>query len=416
MHSIPDIKANAGIYRAIFHDERVTFRLDRVSEDRHHSVSAEVTVMNSHPGLDAYIHQARLNLVSTAAQRTFAKYLREQCPALEHLEWDRMVGRVCLEVLRLHRQGEPVVDLATYEPGERVSMRVEPILQDRKDSVVFAYGGVGKTLICANYLGLLVASGVQSAGFTPEPGNVLLIDYETDPDESQERTKAVARGLGIEVPADRIFYRHAYQAIASDIEQLQRLVLEKDIVFVVVDSASPACGGEPESAEATTKYFMALRSLRLATLTLAHVPKVGDKNPFGSVFWTNLPRAVYKLTSDQKPGDSSFTLGLTQTKVNWGKRLHPIGLRVAFDGGAVTFEKVDIRDVPDLDKERSLRLRIRDALSMNGGMSVQEIADKLDVEVNQVRARLSEYRDKDFVIINPDDKTPHWGVLTHAEG
>ena len=96
-------------------------------------------------------------------------------------------------------------------------------------------------------------------------------------------------------------------------------------------------------------------------------------------------------------------------------RLAPIGLRVAFEGDSVTFERADIRDVPELEQERSLRVRLKDSLAKNGGMPVQEIANELEVNDNQVRARLGEGRDKDFTIINPGDKTPLWGLSFHGE-
>ena len=104
-------------------------------------------------------------------------------------------------------------------------------------------------------------------GLNPEPGNILMLDYESDADEHQARVRAISKGLGIDVPSN-IYYRYCYQSIAADIEQVQRHVLDKDIDLVIVDSASPACGGEPESAEATTKCFSALRSLRKAIIMM----------------------------------------------------------------------------------------------------------------------------------------------------
>ena len=182
-----------------------------------------------------------------------------------------------------------------------------------------------------------------------------------------------------------------------------------------MDSAGPACGGEPESAEATNRFFSALRELRVATLTLAHVSKDRPKHAFGSVYWQNHPRRVYRLSSDQRPGDSSFVLGLTNTKSNWGQRLAPIGLRVAFEGDAVTFDRADIRDVPELEQERSLRVRMKDLLARNEGMPVQEIAHELDENDNQVRARLNDGKGKDFTNINPGEKVALWGLVSHRE-
>ena len=144
----------------------------------------------------------------------------------------------------------------------------------------------------------------------------------------------VCNGLGIAVP-DNIFYRYTHQLLASDIEAIQRHVLEQDINFMVVDSATPAVG-EPESAQMTTEYFRALRSLRITTVTIGHVAKTGKENePFGSIFWRNLPRANFRVNGAHEPGADSFTLGLKHTKSNNGKHLRDIGLEVRFTDDAV---------------------------------------------------------------------------------
>ena len=326
MISVPEVKANADIYRVIFQDERVTFRVDRIRDDRH-TIKGEVTVMTSYPGLEPHIlGPVQVNMVSSSALRTFARDVKANCPSLDPLEWDRMASRMAREVVARYREGEPVISIAEHQTSDSLDMRVDPLLYERRPHLGFGYAGSAKTLI-SNCISVLVASGLHRAGFTPEPGNVLGLDYEGDPDEAKARNNAVSCGLGIETPRN-IFYRFMYQPIASDIERIQRIVLDKDITLVIIDSAAPACGGEPESAEATIKYFSALRSLKVTTLTLAHIPKASSKDPFGSVFWKNLPRAVYKITSTQKPGDSVFNVGIAQTKVNWADVSNPLASRL----------------------------------------------------------------------------------------
>ena len=127
----PEFKSNgAGIYRVLFHDDWMIFRVERINEDRR-GVTGEVKVTTTHPGLDADVHgPARLNLVSTSAQTTLARTLAQGCPIFRDREdpvkeWTRVVGRVCRDVLRAHREGEPVVSLAAYEPKESVRSRIE---------------------------------------------------------------------------------------------------------------------------------------------------------------------------------------------------------------------------------------------------------------------------------------------------
>lgn len=409
MISIPEVRSNGGVYRVEFPSERVWFSVENVGREGR-AVKGELTVMTSAPELDAYIFgPTDVSLMGPRTPSIVAKECRQQCKSLEHLDWERMVSRGFRDIVRLEREGEPVVDLAKHQVDERVTNRLDPILPDHKPSLIFAYGGVGKTLIACNYFSVMMATGIQSCDFNPEPCNVLLLDYESDPDENKERDEAVARGFGISLPKDRIFYLPCYQSLTRDVQRIQRLVLDKDIGFIVVDSAAPACGGEAENAEATAKYFNALRSLRVATLTLAHIPKTGDKNPFGSVFWTNYPRAVYKLTSNQKPGASTYTLGLIQTKVNWGSRLRPIGIKVTHEDGAVMFAKTDMSGDPELSKDLSISDRIEAALKM-GKQNVEYIAESMDEKPATVRATLNRYKDRRFLKIGND-----WGVLGEYE-
>ena len=403
--STPIVKANAGVYTFEW-EQGVNIRVDRVYEDSKHNVTGEITVSATLPTLDGHLHQAKLNLTSTGARKTLAKHLEERSRDHAVLVWPDIIEQTCVKVLELHRQGEPVIRLSEHERLERVSHRIYPTQPEGQPRLTFAYGGSSKTLY-ALYEAVLVASGLQRCGFEPEPGNVLIVDYEADPDELKERVEWISRGLGIE-PPDNIYYRFAYQPLASDIEAYRRECLEKDIELMVIDSASPACGGEPESAEKVTQYFGALRSLKIATHTLAHIPKKGAKNPFGSVFWENLPRKVFKLTSNQKAGDSTYSLSVEQTKVNWGQYLKPFDLSVAFEDNAVTFNKTALKRGLELPKAPSLRERIIGSLS-DGKKNVRQISDDLNVKDNTVRTTLG--RNKDLFIKIGDV----WGCVAAHE-
>ena len=92
--------------------------------------------------------------------------------------------------------------------------------------------------------------------------------------------------------------------------------------------------------------------------------------------------------------------------------LKPIYLDVEFSPGIVRFSRTDRRQVPaELDKDRSLRDRVRDLLLTAGERTTAEIAEELDAPENQVRARLADFKDKEFVVTNPEAHTPRWGVL-----
>ena len=406
-----EIRANAGIYQLTWENLHIAMQVDRIREDAR-STTGEVLIQSLRPDSPhTHLHQARLNLMSTQARTALVKTLDSR---LEGVDWYAIIERACVKVLELHRAGEPVVDLSEHQPDNTVQIdRLQPVIPDLAPSVVYGDGGKGKSML-AQFFSILVATGQRECGLTPEPGNVLILDYETDPDEMAYRLRAISKGMDMETPPG-IKYRFSHQAVANDIEAVQKVVLEHDIQMVVVDSAAPACGGEPELADAAVKYFTALRSLKVATITIAHKSK-GDKL-FGSVFWHNYPRRVFRLTSTQEAGEADFTLGLINEKSNWAKRLEPLGFAVSItdDQSTVSFSRRDIKEVPEISGTQSLRKRLRDELLTNGLTDASELAAVLDVSASQVRARLSENEGKDFYRTPLPDGRVEWGVLHHED-
>ena len=403
-----EIRANAGIYQLTWKNLHIAMQIDRIREDSR-GITGELLIRDLSPNSEhSHLHQARLNLLSTTSRSSLVKLLKAR---VDHIDWYAIIERACVKVLEIHRAGEPVITLADHTPSDSQIDRLQPIIPDLSPSVIYADGGMGKSML-AQYFSVLVATGQPGCGLTPEPGNVLIVDYETDSDEMTYRLRAISAGMEIDTPTT-IKYRYSHQALASDIEAVQKAVLEHSIQMIVVDSAAPACGGEPETAEAAVKYFTALRSLKIASITIAHVRK--DERIFGSVYWRNYPRRVFRLTSTQEAGESNFTLGLVNEKSNWAKRLDPMGFAVsiAADQSSVEFARRDIKEVPEISETQSLRTRVRDELLKNGLTEVGELAVVLDVSPAQVRARLNDSEGKDFYRANGPGGRVEWGVISH---
>jgi hypothetical protein len=279
---------------------------------------------------------------------------------------------------------------------------LHPFLQERQATLIFGEGDTGKSWL-GILMGVLVSQGLSHLNMEAQLGNVLYLDYETDEDTLWERVNMITAGLDIPIP-EGFFYRQMHQLIAADFQQINRLVVDNNIALVVVDSAAPAVG-EPESSAPTNEYFAALRSLRTSTLTIAHVSKGGKENePFGSIFWRNLPRANFRVTASHEPGASQFVIGLKHTKSNNGKRLRDRAFQIDFSEGAAVFSPADIADVPSLMEGQSHGQRITTALK-RGAMSVQELEGVLDgVTYNVLYQTLNRGEGKQW------DKIDHDGV------
>ena len=402
----PTLRQNAGIFDLVWQDEKIAIRIDRLHENSSNAVVGEIVVKTLLPGVASHLHQAQLNLTSTSARRTLAKHLEERLP---ELDWGAIIEQACVLVLRAYREGEPVVAIRDVAPRQGPRHRVGPILIEGHPNLIFGAGGMGKSLL-AIYLGVLVSTGHHHNGLSPMPGNVLYLDYETSPEELRERVLGIEAGLG-EPGFSNIHYRFCVQPLCSEIEEIQRIVMEGEIEFVIIDSMGPACGSDPNSPEAVISYFTALRSLRITSLTLDHVAKnSATPTPFGSVYKTNLSRNVFELRKQQEAGDDSMQLGLFHRKANFGKLLAPMGLAATFTLTTIDFSPCAVRDIPQLAEGLSIRERIKDLLLADKPLTAKEIAEDLNVPQTSVRVILNRCRGKDFVRL-ADDPEPTWGVL-----
>lgn len=418
--SAPKLSANAGIFDLLWEKEQVAIRVDRI-RSHSDSVTGEITVKTLLPGHNVHVHQARLNLTSTSARRGLAKHCEERVPD-SALDWQAIIEEMAVMVLVKVREGESVVCLHDVPPREGPRHRLAPLLLEGHPNYVYGDGGTGKSLVAA-FCGVLVSSGAQHCGLTTMPGPVLYLDYETSAEEMHERVAAIEEGLG-DPACSRILYRFCVQPLANDIEEIQKVVAENEIEFVVVDSAGPALGGEKgDPKDPVIEYFRALRSLRICSLTIDHVTKGegGRKLPYGSVYKFNLARNVFELRKSQEAGEDEMYVGLYHRKANFGRLLSPTGFRLslkeAADGtlSSVTFATARVRDVPALMEGASARERIVGFLLSEGPSTAAQIAVALDMPATTVRVRLNEGNNRCFTRTSTG-KEPTWAALAKNEG
>jgi hypothetical protein len=127
------------------------------------------------------------------------------------------------------------------------------------------------------------------------------------------------------------------RSLADEAPRLRADLARQDVQLIIVDSLVPACGPEPEGADATIRTLNALRSFAGTTrLVIAHVNRNdadktrGTTRPWGSVFVRNLARAAWEIKRIETDGPD-LVLGAYLTKRNDGKRgIAPWGLRFAF--------------------------------------------------------------------------------------
>ena len=401
----PAIRSMGGIHELHFHDVGIRVRVDRLSESSRHETLAEIKIANTLPGYPAHIHQARLNLKASTTRASMARNLMEKV----ELPWADILEFVCVMVLEAHRKGSPIVHLADHTMPEGLVFRLSPFLQERQPTVLFGEGDTGKSWL-AILMGYLVATGAPKLGMEPEPGKVLYLDYETDEDTLWERLNMLFAGFDEPIP-EGFFYRQMHQLMSADYLEINNLVMEHNIDLVIVDSAANAVG-EPEASTATTEYFRALRSLRVSSLTIAHVSKGGKlTEPFGSIFWRNAPRANFRVAAEHEPGATGFTVGLKHTKSNNGRRLPDRAYHLRFGDGSVHVDRAEPTDIHEWEETRTTAQRIAAALR-GGAMTTKELAVDLELTESNIRTTLNRNRNDLFTVVDTDPGgTSRWGNL-----
>lgn len=406
----PTITRFGAGFKLVWSDDPVAILVDRIRESSDFAVSAEITISTTSPGVSPHLHQARLNLTSTTARNSLAKHLGEGYSS-GIAPWPLVMEQLAAMVLRELREGEQLYQVSAITPSEGIKYRVNPFLLEGQPTLIYGEGGAAKSAF-GMYLSLLVAIPVLQQGCDVEPGAVLYLDYETDPGDFQRRIAEMSAGLGFPIPHS-LYYRRCVQPLAADASAIQRMIAEKEISVLIVDSAGLACGGQPQDESLVIPYFGALRQIGITSLTIGHVAKNAEhKTPFGSVYWTNMPRSVYEVKKVQNEDEDELMIGLYHRKVNMGKLQKPHGFKFAFSPEHVTVTRTMVEAVPELASQMSLRSRMVESLR-HGPKTARAIANELEDSLPQIQARLSEQKGRTFSIVRVENREIFWGLLAH---
>ena len=382
-----DLMVVGGVYRFHWQAAQVNITVDRIRESSRQAPTAEIRV-NAYP--EGHIHLTTLNLLSTRTRSEVARYCAERGTTIPR-DWAAIIEEMCVAVLDRWRQGEPVVRLGDVNPPLAPDYRLAPILLDKEPCLIFGEGGIGKSYLAA-LCGVLVDQGISFGRLEPIRGRVLYLDYETGANVTARRVNAIQAGFGMDGDSN-IYYRHCWQPLATESNELQRIVAENEIELVIVDSAGPACGGEPEAASAAIAYFTELRALNVTSLTVAHRSKgAGANSPFGSVYWVNYPRSIYELKKAQDQGDNVIHVGMIHTKVNEGILQKSVSYKFGFTEGLVRVVMETLEEVPEFFDDLPLVERMISTLRSDGPSSSRELAESLGANPRSIQTLLSKDR------------------------
>lgn len=401
--SAPRIEQIGPVFRLHWAEEGVRIKVARIYQSHRGEVYGEITVQyrSDLPFDDRYTWRhlvgSRYQITSDRGRVDIAKRCESEAP---DLPWRQIIEETSINVLGRYRRGAEVLDLSEWAPSKNrpSGYRVTPLLAEGLPNMIFGDGGVGKSMV-ALWLSTMVTEGMQEP-FESSPGNVLYLDWEMEVDEAHGRLGRIAEGMGLPTPP-RIFYRRCVGRLVDDVEWLAETVQSKGIDLVVVDSAVPACGGNPNEPESVQALFYGLRQLEVTSLIVAHVSKnTADgpvTTPYGSVFWSNLSRNVWQAHKEQELGEDSMVVALRHRKTNVGPLLKPVSLKITFSPSfsverVPTVERPALTSKPPLAEQMSVKLG-------DGAMSSSALAEAIGANHDSVRRTLTR-RDDRFVRVD----------------
>ncbi len=362
-------------YRLTIPDIGVTVEVDRLRRE-HHELIGELSVWCELPGartVNGTLSVGDFNLSSVRARQDRAKLLALRSNAAT-LDWASLVEEFCQQVLQADRIGQPAVDLRELERPDPTDDMIEVdglALPKRHPAILFGDGGA-----CKSYLALFVAGRIAEKGIP-----VAFFDWELAGDDHRDRLERLfPDGM------PRILYARCERPLVFEVDRLRRIVRENSIGYSVFDSVAFASDGPPESAEIAGRYFRAVRQIGGGSLHVAHVTKGenADKKPFGSAFWHNGARSTWYAQLAEGSADSDvLQIGLFNRKANLGRLHQPVGYSVSFADELTSFRQTSVAETPDLAGQLSVKQRMA-YLLRHGAMTVTQIAEELEVEVNTV--------------------------------
>jgi len=408
----PTLQRAAGVFQLTFMDEFIDVRVDRVLENSSFQTSCELNIYSRRPAQTGLIlGKKRLNLSSAQTVNSYAKQLTARMP---EVEWDVLIEWVSLTVIDAYREGDPVIHLPDHSVSEGLRFRIAPYVQEKQHSLLFGAGGSGKSWL-AMYMSMLVCTGQPNLDLHPEPGRVLYLDYETDSDTVWHRVNMITAGLQtpIAIP-EGFYYRNMTHTLIADAQEIQKMVLDLGIDFIVIDSAAGATGALIDDT-LVNQYFNVIRELNVTALTIAHIAKTATDmtKAFGSTYWDARPRSCVRADSSNEPGVRSFAMQLTHTKSNNGQFIKNRAYELVFEDDAVNFKYASLLGVPEFAASLTLGQRITNLLRQ-GGMTAREIAEELDAKHDSVRITLDRFRGDIYEVVGQNGPAAVWGNLTRT--
>ena len=363
------------------------------------------------------IPSTRINLQSASARTTL-----ERSTGLEGEQRAAFATffKTLTDILSdIHSQQQPIHKLRVDQEPAPIDWLLYPIWPDTERGVGLSAAPGSLKSYGALAIALSVATGVSVLRGTRvgEAKPVLVLDWESDRDESERRLRALATGRNID-PNGMVHYQSMRLPLTDAVHDLTTVAA--DFGAVIIDSESAAIGGSLIDDDRVNRFWDAVRAIGLPSFVIAHKSAENVKRRqakfFGSIM--NEARVQMAWNVERQPATSNVVWEcfkdnngrLLGHKLAWAWQFTNTGdddRSVLQSVTAAALDPVNVLIGADTGKAATIADDIADVLAADGATHASELASLLVKPIATVRATM--HKDKARFRQLPDQR---WELVT----
>lgn len=405
--TVPQVTPRPGGHEFFWPTDAIYLRLERLRE-HHDSITAEVWAEVGDKR-EHLLGGLRFSLTTPGGRKSIIQALAAR---RNGVDWGGMVEQVCIYSLGRFREQDGLTTVGDMAYEERVSYLLEPVIPLGVTTLLFGYGGLGKSTT-AGMWGLLVQTGESRLGLTPTQAPVMLLDWETNQEITNKTLRAIHAGLFLE-GQPHFHYRRCRRPLVEFVEEVKADKERLGIGLTIIDSFTKAAGGEREAKENALPTLNAIDWSGGTNLAITHRAKgeTGkDRGAYGSVYLENDVRQAFRMEGERDEVEAR--VGLIHHKHNLMAPLRPFGYRIRWDNLlGITFENYDPQSIAGVVERLGVGRQITDLLRQ-GPLPVADLIDAIGkAKAGQVRNRLTDLKRSGAIRLLEDRM---WGLASDRE-
>lgn len=348
----------------------------------------------------------KVNLFEMAGRAKLAATLQDRVeggPSLK--DWQAGMEYAYSFALDCFRDLGPLIDLSEYPLTEEQGYLYANFIARNELNILVADQGASKSYVV---LYLLVCSmlGIRSIFGRPEVvGPAIYYDTETSPDSHRRRLERIGRGLGL-TQLPKIKYRRLQGRIIDHEAFILAEVAREGATNVAIDSLTYAAGGDLNDmgVAGPTINMIANLGQNVTKIVAAHHSKQqrggqpGDASAIGSALFELKARSLWVLKREAGGGAIDtrdlvkFNVLMTNKKMSDGPTERQQVYAITFDNlrKSTTFERADVADLRDLEKDLKPADRIYHLLQREEPLSPKEVAASLEISEGSAKRELNQ--------------------------